>query len=193
MAGPKNATFRGVQKAIIAELSADTTSALTFGTATAVAIKDLSITQNADTYKLKHDDLLQELDQQTQSYTISGTIARMNLDQLVIFTGGDVTAGGTSGGSDETQTYSHEYDDVPNYFGFEIVSNRPKAMDGALKLAHIVFQKCLMMKQDIEIGEDWATLKFEMEAIRTVNNGKLKQIIYKEAGSLDDVTEITAT
>ena len=117
MAGPKNATFRGVQKALIAGITADTTRELTYGTALEVAISDLSITQDTQTYELKHNDLLQELDQQTQSYTISGTIARLSLDQLALFTGGSVTAGGTSGGAAETQTFDHSYDDVPGYFG----------------------------------------------------------------------------
>lgn len=193
MAGPKNATFRGVQKALIAEITADTTSELTYGTALEVAIADLSITQDTQTYELKHNDLLQELDQQTQSYTISGTIARLSLDQLALFTGGSVTAGGTTGGASETQTFDHSYDDVPGYFGFELMSNRPKALDGTLQGAHIVFQKCMSMKTDIELGEDFAKLKFEFKAIRSTKTGKLKQIIYKETDSLGSFTTIEST
>jgi hypothetical protein len=193
MPGAKNATFRGVQKALIASVTADTSAALTYGTASEVAIADLSITQDAQTYELKHNDLLQELDQQTQSYTISGTIARLNLDQLAIFTGGSVTAGGTSGGSAEIQTYDHSYDDVPGYFGLELMSNRPKALDGTLQGAHVVFQKCLAMKTDIEIGEDFAKLKFEFKAIRSTKTGKLKQIVYKESDSLAGFTTVTST
>ncbi len=193
MAGPKNATFRGVQKALIAEIIADTTHELTYGTALEVAISDLSITQDTQTYELKHNDLLQELDQQTQSYTISGTIARLSLDQLALFTGGSVTAGGTSGGASETQTFDHSYDDVPGYFGFELMSNRPKALDGTLQGAHVVFQKCMSMKTDIELGEDFAKLKFEFKAIRSTKTGKLKQIIYKETDSLGAFTTIVNT
>lgn len=199
MAGPKNATFRGIQKALIAPISADSTSALTYGTALEVAIADLSITQDSQTYELKHNDLLQELDQQTQSYTISGTIGRLSLDQLSLFTGGGndtpkkPTAGGSSAGSAETQTYDHAYSDVPGYFGFELMSNRPKALDGTLQGAHIVFQKCMSMKTDIELGEDFAKLKFEFKAIRSTKTGKLMQIIYKEADSLSSFTAVTST
>lgn len=178
MAGPKNIAFRGIQDCKVSSLTADTVGSLTYGATQDVAIQKMSFSANIDSYELKHDDLLQEIDQVTQSYEVKGTIARANLDVLSIFTGGSVTASGS--GSAEKQTYSHEYNDDPVYFKLEMQSTRVFATDGTAGDTHIVFPKCKVTALDYTIEDDFAMIEFTAKCVRTVNTGVIKQIIVNE-------------
>jgi hypothetical protein len=198
MAGPKNVAFRGVQDCKIAAVTADTVSALTYGTSYDVAIQKLSFSANIESYELKHDDLLQEIDQVTQAYEIKGTIARASLDVLSVFTGSTVTA--TGSGATEVQTESQEYDDEPQYFKLEMQSTRAFATDGTAGDVHCVFPKCKVTALEYKIEDDFCTIEFTAKAVRTVNSGVIKQIVVNEtqtaivttavAGSLSLIGEI---
>ncbi len=178
MAGPKTVAFRGVQDCKIAQLTLDTTASKTYSTLYDVPIQNLSFTTNMDTFTLKHDDLVQEIDQQTQSYEVKGTMARVPLDVLAILQGGTVTASGS--GDAEVQTYVHSYSDKPNYFKLEMQSTRAFAIDGAAGDVHIRFPKCKVTALDYKIENDFATIDFTATTIRTINDGILKEIIVNE-------------
>lgn len=179
MAISKGFAFRGIQDCKVAPLTNDGSSSLTYGSLLDVPIKDFSITPQIDTYELKHDDMLQDLDQQVQAYEIKGTMGRVALDVLAMFTGGSLTAAGTT--PNQTQTYSHEYNDVPEYFKLEVMSNRTMGSSGSdIKDMHILFPKCKVMSFDYNIADDFATINFTAKAIRTINNGKLIQIVGNE-------------
>jgi hypothetical protein len=181
MTGPKNVAFRGVQNCKIKKLTADTTGSLTYDSLHDVAIQKLSFSANIENYELKHNDLIQEIDQQTQSYDVKGTIARVNLDVLSVFTGASVTASGS--GTAEIQTYSQEYDDDPNYFYLEIQSNRAYATDGTAGDIHIIFPKVKVTDMEVKAEDDFATLEFTGRAIRTVNTGVIKKIVVNETAT----------
>ena len=178
MAGPKNVAFRGIQDCQIAKLTADTESALTYDSLVDVAIQKLSFSANIDTYELKHDDLTQEIDQVTQSYDVKGTIARVNLDVLAVFTGSTVSASGS--GDAEIQTFDQQYDDDPNYFKLEIQSTRAFATDGVPGDVHVLFPKVKVTDLEVTIEDGFATIDFTGKAVRAINTGTIKEIIVNE-------------
>ena len=116
-----------------------------------------------------------------QTADISGTIARVPLDVLNIFTGGGVTASGT--GDAEVQTYDLDYDDIPGYFKLEIVSAKAHADSGDVADIHIQFKKCKIQSLDYNIDDGFANIKFSAKAIRTINDGQIKSIVFNETAS----------
>ncbi len=181
MAISKTAAFRGISDCKIAAVTSDTTGGYTPGTLYDVPIKDLSVTENRENYELKHDDQVQALESVLQSADISGTIARVPMDVLNIFTGGAVTAGGS--GDTETQTYGLDYDDIPGYFKLEIVSAKAYADAGDVADVHIQFKKCKIQSLDYTIEDGYASIKFSAKAIRTINDGQIKNIVFNETAS----------
>ena len=175
----KGFAFRGIQDCKIASLTADSTSALTYGGLVDVPFKDFSFTPQIDTFELKHDGLLQDLDQQTQAYEIKGTMGRIEFEALALFTGSSVVASGVTPA--QKQTYSHSYTDVPGYFKLEVMSNRTFGTTASdVKDMHIVFPKCKIMSFDYGIGEDFASVSFTAKAVRTIKTGKMIDMVANE-------------
>lgn len=181
MAISKTAAFRGISECKIAAVTADTSGSLTYGALYDVPVKDLSITEQRENYELKHDDHVQALESVLQSAEINGTIARVPLDVLNIFTGGGITASGTT--PDQDQTYDLDYDDTPSYFKLEIVSAKAHADAGDVADIHIQFKKCKIQSLDYQIEEGFATIKFVAKAIRTINDGQIKSIVFNESST----------
>ena len=181
MAISKTAAFRGISDCKIAAVSADTVSSLTYGTLYDVPIKDLSITENRENYELKHDDQVQALESVLQSADVTGTIARVPMDVLNIFTGGGVTASGTT--PNQAQTYDLDYNDLPGYFKLEIVSAKAHSDAGDVADIHIQFKKCKIQSLDYSIEDGFASIKFAAKAIRTINDGQIKSIVFNETSS----------
>lgn len=181
MAISKTAAFRGISDCKIASVSADTTEALTFGTLFDVPIQNLTITENRENYELKHDDIIQALESVLQTVDISGVIARVPLDVLSVFTGGGVSATGT--GANEIQTYDLDSNDVPLYFKLEIVSAKAHADEGDVADVHIQFKKCKIQSLDYGIEDGFATINFTAKAIKTINDGQIKSIVFNETAA----------
>lgn len=181
MAISKTAAFRGISDCKIAAVTTDTSSSLTYGSLLDVPIQNLSITENRENYELKHDDQVQAVESLLQSADISGTIARVPMDVLNIFTGGSVTASGSD--ATEVQTYELACDDVPGYFKLEIVSAKAHADAGDVADVHIQFKKCKVQSLDYSIEDGFATINFSAKAIKTINGGQIKSIVFNETAS----------
>ena len=181
MAISKTAAFRGISDCKIAAVSADNTGSYTKGTLYDVPVQNLNITENRENYELKHDDQVQAVESVLQSADISGAIARVPMDVLNIFTGGGVTASGT--GDNEIQTYDLDYDDTPSYFFLEIVSAKAHADAGDVSDVHIQFKKCKIQSLDYSIEDGFATINFSAKAIRTINDGQIKSIVFNESST----------
>lgn len=181
MAISKTAAFRGISDCKIAAVTADTTANLTYGTLYDVPIKDLSITENRENYELKHDGQLQELESVLQSANISGAIARVPMDVLNVFTGGNIAASGTT--PTQKQTYTMSYSDLPGYFKLEIVSAKAHSDSGDVADIHIQFKKCKVQSLDYTLEDGFANIKFTAKAIRTINDGQIKTIVFNETAS----------
>ncbi len=177
----KTAAFRGISDCKVAAISADNTTSYAKGTLYDVPIKNLNITENRENYELKHDDQVQAVESVLQSADISGAIARVPLDVLNIFTGGEISAGGS--GSEETQTYALEYNNIPGYFFLEIASAKAHADAGDISDIHIQFKKCKIQSLDYSIEDGFATINFKAKAVRTVNNGQIKSIVFNESAT----------
>ncbi len=181
MAISKTAAFRGISDCKIAAVSDDNTISYSKGDLYDVPIKNLNITENRENYELKHDDQVQAVESVLQSADISGAIARVPMDVLNIFTGGGVSPGGS--GENETQTYDLDYNDVPGYFFLEIVSARAHADAGDVSDVHIQFKKCRIQSLDYSIEDGFATVNFKAKAIRTINDGQIKSIVFNESAT----------
>lgn len=181
MAISKTAAFRGISDCKIAAITADTTGSLTYGTLYDLPIKDLNITENRENYQLKHDDQVQAVESVLQSAEITGNISRIPLDVLAIFTGGTIAASGS--GLEEKQTYTLDYNDSAGYFKLEIVSARAHSDAGDVSDIHIQFKKCRIKSLDYSIEEGFASVKFSATAIRTINDGQIKSIIFNESST----------
>jgi|GEM_PF-2920145 len=181
MAISKTAAFRGISDCKVAAVTADTTASYTKGTLYDVPIQNLSITENRQNYELKHDDQVQALESVLQSADISGTIARVPLDILNIFTGGEVTASGSD--TTEVQTYDLDYDDSPSYFFLELVSAKAHADAGDVTDVHIQFKKCKIQSLDFSVEDGFATINFGAKAIRSLYDGQIKSIVFNESST----------
>ncbi len=175
----KTAAFRGISDCKIAAVTADNEGAYTKNTLVDVPIKNLTVTENRENYELKHNDQVQAVESVLQSADISGSIARVPLDVLNIFTGGAITASGS--GDSEKQTFELNYDDVSEYFFFEIVSAQAHADAGDVKEVHIQFKKCKLQSLDYNLEEGFASINFKAKAIRTINDGNIKSIVFTES------------
>lgn len=175
----KGAAVRGIQDCKIAAVTVDSTSALTYGTLYDVPIKGFSIDPQIQNHECKHDDLTQEIDTVFESYEIKGTMGRVELDVLAIFTGASVTASGS--GSAEKQTYQHDYNDIPSYFKLEVLSNRTFGTSADdVKDAHFQFPKCKITGFSYKIDDGFATIDFTARAVRTKNTGRMIETVFNE-------------
>jgi hypothetical protein len=182
MAISKTSAFRGISDCKIASLTTDNTSTLAYGSLIDVPIQNLSITENRENYELKHDDSVQALESVLQSAEISGSIARIPLDALAVFTGGGVSATGT--GTSEKQTYDLDQNDVPSYFKLEIVSAKAHADAGDIADVHIQFKKCKIQSLEYSIEDGFASIKFGAKAIKTIKDGEIKNIVFNETAAV---------
>jgi hypothetical protein len=178
MAISKTAAFRGISDCKVASVTADNTSALTYGTLYDVPIKNLSVKENRENYELKHDDVVQAIESPLQTVDISGTMARVPMDVLNIFTGGGVTASGS--GTAEAQTFDLDYNDVPSYFKLEVVSASAHSDAGDVGDVHVQFKKCKILSLDYALEDGFATINFSAKAIKTINDGQLKSFVFNE-------------
>ena len=181
MAISKTAAFRGISDCKVAAVSADTEGSLTYGTLYDVPIQNLNVTENRENYELKHDDQVQAVESVIQTAEISGTMARVSMDVLNIFTGGGVTASGS--GTAEVQTYDLDYNDSPSYFKLEIVSAKAHADAGDVADIHIQFKKCKIQSLDYAIEDGFATINFTAKAIKTINDGQIKSVVFNETAA----------
>ena len=180
MAGPLRVALRGVQQCKIAKLLTDGTvgGTPTYDSILDVPIVGLSFKPTIETYTLKHNDAEQEIDQQTQSWELTGSMGRVPLDVLAVMEGGTVVPTGSNDA--EIQTYTNNSADIPKYFKLETQTTRVFAQDGTAGDAHFVFPKCKLMDINYTIDEGFATLEFTAKAIRTVCNGNARQTVFNE-------------
>ncbi|HSA06149.1 MAG TPA: hypothetical protein P5556_03110 [Candidatus Gastranaerophilales bacterium] len=181
MAISTTAAFRGISDCKIAAVTADTAATYTKGTLYDVPVKNLNITENRENYELKHDDQVQALESVLQSANISGSIARIPMNVLNIFTGGGVTASGAD--STEVQTYDLDYNDNPSYFFLELASAKAHADAGDVADVHIQFKKCKILSLDYNIEDGFATVNFSAKAIRTIYDGQIKSVVFNETAT----------
>lgn len=175
MAMTRESLVLGINNAKIAELTMDDSTELTYDKFVNVpGITALSLTPEFDEKELRGDEKV--LDHRTKLIAIEWSFENvmLSLDALAILEGGTVTTDGAT--PDETYTYSVTDRDLPKYFKLQAKSDYTEVGD-----IHIVLYKCKANEVEVTLeGEEYATVSASGKAIGTVNNGKVRDIIFNE-------------
>lgn len=175
---PKESQILGIDDAKIAELTTDTAAALTYGDLADVpGITQLKVSPNFVEKKLKGDEKILDVYSKLEDIDWSFANAKLSLDVLAILLGGEVEAGGAT--PNQTQIYTLKGSDKPKYFKLEGKSDYTDVGD-----VHVILYKCKASKVEYTLqGEEYATVTASGKAIPTVNNDKVKDIVFNETAT----------
>lgn len=178
MALVKESLVLGLNDAKISELLSDDSTALTYDAAVDVpGITALTVNPIFDEKELRGDEKI--LDHMTKLVAIDWSFenVKISLDALAILEGGTVETDGATPA--ETHTYTVKDTDQPGYFKLEAKSDYTDVGD-----VHVVLFKCKANSVDVSfIGEDYAKVSVAGKAIGTVNDGKIRDIIFNETAA----------
>jgi len=167
----------------IAELTADTSAALTYGSLVDLGgIIEMRCTGEFDYRELEGDNQILTSHSFLKAIEIEVQQARIQLDALAVLIGGSVTASGTA--PNQKQTYTVLATDQTKFFKIEGQSKGTDAPGGDVQDCHVVFYKCkLSGNVEYTLGADYARVTFRARAIPTINNGKIKEIVFNETAT----------
>jgi hypothetical protein len=149
----RTAAFRGISSCKIAAVTNDSPEAYTIGTLFDVPIRSLTITEEYETLELKQDDDVEAVSSILKSAEVTGIMAKVPLDVLEV---------------------------LKDYFSLEIVSDKATAEGEKLAEARIKLKKCRAKNLEYTINSGFATITFAAEAIKTVYDGQIKEIIFNK-------------
>lgn len=174
--------FYGLADVKIAKMTADASTAPTYDAVLDMpAIQDLALTPNYTETALTGDDGELEADSRFDSFDVSFTCGKVNLDALAVITGSDaVEAGGAT--PNQTQTFVFKGTDVPNYIKLE---GQIKGVDvDAGKDAHLTIWKLKVGKVDLSFKtKDYASIKFSGKAVKCSSNDEVYTIVLNETAA----------
>ena len=151
----------------VAELTADSSSALTYDTAIDISIVSATFSKEFFQAELRADGKIKDKYSEFEKITGSFTLAEIDLDTLAVLTGGAVVNSGT--GSGEKQTYYHDTSNNPNYFAFGFKSLYSPV--GTVGDKHYILRKCKITGIDMGGGDrEYSNPVINFEAIRTINS-----------------------
>lgn len=167
----------------IASLTADTTSALTYGSLVDLGgVIELKTAAEIDYRELEGDNQILASHAILKAIDIDVQQARITLDALAILIGGAVAASGTT--PNQKQTYTVLATDEAKHFKIEGQSKGVDAAGGDVKDYHEVYYKCkLSGTVDWTLGADYAKVSFKARAIPTVNNKKIMDMVANETAA----------
>jgi hypothetical protein len=170
----------GLDDAQISPLTADTSDALTYGTAIDVpGMQNISLSSNYTTKELYTDELVGDYYSQFDSINWSISNAQVCLDVLAILEGGTITSSGTS--PNEVNTYTLSNTSAPSYFKIE---GQIIYSSGTVGDFHTVLYKCKVGSIQVNYQcQNYAIVSASGLAIATVYNGVVR----------DDIINQTAT
>jgi hypothetical protein len=176
----KQTILLGVDDAKIFELTADTSSALTYGSAIDVpGIQKIDLTPKFTERGLKGDEKI--LDYYVHLDLIAWEIhsAKISLDVLAILEGGTITSSGTT--PNQSNTYTVKDSSTPKYFKIEAKANYTAGEVGDF---HMRLFKCKATSVDIDYTtQDYAIVTARGIALPTVNNGNIKEYVINETAT----------
>jgi hypothetical protein len=168
----------GINDGKMFELLTDTSASLTYDAGIDVpGITSLKTTPNFTSKELKGDESILDEYAKLDSIDWSFENSILSLTALSILLGGNVAASGVT--PNMKQTYTLKSSDVPEYFKLEA-----KADYTAVGDVHIVLFKCKANKVEYTLtGEDYAKVTASGTAIGTVNDTKVKEIVFNETAT----------
>lgn len=178
MAAPHLTTLRGISDAAIYALTEDSVSALTYGAKVDISgIQEITITPEGESSEIKGDDGVVASRGKIQKATVSVKAARLSLDVLSKVYGSSVVDSGS--GTTEVATLTIAGTDVPPQFK---IAGQCTQVDTGLADATFVIYKCTYTGGgEIALQTDeYATMNFDCDAVLTINNNKIADIVYHE-------------
>jgi len=166
----------GLNDMVISELTADTDSALNYGTAVDIpGVTKLTLTPNYVEKELRGDEALLDTYQRLASIEFSFEHAIVSLDALKIITGGTLTAAGTT--PSQTQTLSISNTSLAKYFKLQgkIIYSDFSGGDVCLTL-----YKCKGQFKIEFQTEEYASISCSGKAIGTIKDGKIFDLVFRE-------------
>lgn len=180
MALSKQSVILGVDDVKIFEVTADTSSALTYGTAQDVpGIQRINLSPNFTEKGLKGDGKILDYYIQLDTIGFSFESAKVDLEVLAILEGGSLVSSGTS--PNEVHTYTVGASSTPKYFKLEGKTNYT---GGAAGDFHFSLFKCRANSVVVEYKtQDYAIVSVVGIAIPTTNNGNIKEYRINETAA----------
>ncbi|HBC94394.1 MAG TPA: phage tail protein [Pelotomaculum sp.] len=171
----KESVILGINDAKISPLTADDSTATTYGAAVDVpGITSLKLTPTFIEKQLKGDETV--IDTYAKLEQIDWAIEHgvVSLDALAIMIGGTVTASGET--PNQKQTFTLTKSDLPQYFKLEAKTDYTDVGD-----AHFMLHKAKCTSFDYTLqGEEYATISASGKAIATMKDGSIKDIVFNE-------------
>lgn len=149
----RTAAFRGISSCKIAAVTNDIPEAYTTGTLFDVPVRSLTITEEYETLELKQDDDVEAVSSILKSAEVTGIMAKVPLDVLEV---------------------------LKDYFSLEVVSGKTAGEGERITEARIALKKCRSKSVEYTIDSGFATITFTAEAIKTVYDGQIKEIIFNK-------------
>lgn len=176
----KQTIVLGLDNTKIFELTADSSSALTYATAIEVpGIQKIEIAHNATEKALSSDEKVLDYYVKTDYFNWAFNSAKISLDALAILEGGTVTATGTT--PNQVYTYSINESSVPKYFKLEAKANYTAGENGDF---HLKLYKCKANNIDILYSaSDYAIVSATGVAIATTHDGSIKDYVINETAT----------
>jgi hypothetical protein len=176
----KQTVVLGIDDAKIFQLTADTASALTYGSPIDVpGIQKIDLTPKFTEKGLKGDEKI--LDYYVNLDLIAWEIhsAKVSLDVLEILEGGTTVTTGTT--PNQVHTYTVKDTSNPKYFKIEAKASYTAGEAGDF---HMRLFKCKATSVDIDYTtQDYAIVSASGIAIPTTNNGNIKEYVINETAT----------
>jgi len=170
----------GAADAKISPLTADVTSAPTYGSAIDVpGLKSISISGSSDTKELRGDNKLIAKISTLQSVEVTLTFAMWDPSIYALLTGATLTPG-----TGDDYNVSLTASSTPAYFGLEAVS---VGASGAGSNVSIFLPKLIITDLPDMVGlseEDFKTVEVKCEALPSIANGKWIDWNYNETAEV---------
>ena len=176
----KQTIVLGIDDAKISELTADSSSALTYGTAVdAPGVQKIEIMPSVTEKGLSSDEKILDYYVKQDYFYWSFNSAQISLDVLAILEGGTVTTNGAS--PNQVNTYSITQSSMPKYFKLEGKANYSA---GAVGDFHFKLYKCKANNIDVQyLASDYAIVSATGVAIATTHDGRIKDYVINETAA----------
>ena len=177
---PKESGLLGLDDVKIFEVTADTSSSLTYGSAVDVpSMQNINLAPNYIQKPLMQDEEIDGYYSKLQAVSWSFSNVKVSLDALTILEGGTVTTTGTTPNQKHTFTLSDTSE--PKYFKLEGKINYSTDTIGDF---HLVLYKCKPLSVYVEYkAQNYAIVSASGIAIPTVNNGKVRDYVVNETAT----------
>jgi len=169
----------GLNDMAINELTTDTSTTLTYGTAVDIpGVTKLTLTPSYVEKELRGDEALLDTYQRLASIEFSFEHAIVSLDALKIITGGTLTEGGTTGSL--TQTLNISSTSLAKYFKLQ---GKIIYSDFASGDVWLTLYKCKGQFKIEFQTEEYASISCSGKAIGTIKDGKIFDLVFREKTS----------